>query len=136
MMLLTYILINFLVEKSKKVALARILITRPKILLMDEPFSSLDYNLGKEISEFTMKLLKENKISVIFVTHDIKSAFRMSDKMLIIKKGKIIQNDTPENIYNKPSDRFIAEFVGEANKIEAKINKSGEILTPLEKLIV
>ncbi|MBV68680.1 MAG: hypothetical protein CMJ08_02640 [Pelagibacterales bacterium] len=120
--------------EKQRVALARILITRPKILLMDEPFSSLDYNLGKEISEFTIKLLKENKISVIFVTHDIKSAFRVSDKMLIIKKGKIIQNDTPENIYNKPSDRFIAEFVGEANKIEAKINKSGEILTPFGKI--
>ena len=63
----------------------------------------MDYHLEKEISEFTIKLLKENKISVIFVTHDIKSAFRISDKMLIIKKGKIIQNDTPENIYNKPS---------------------------------
>ena len=120
--------------EKQRVALARILITRPKILLMDEPFSSLDYNLGKEISEFTIKLLKENKISVIFVTHDIKSAFRVSDKMLIIKKGKIIQNDTPENIYNKPSDRFIAEFVGEANKIEGKINKSGEILTPFGKI--
>ena len=120
--------------EKQRVALARILITKPKVLLMDEPFSSLDYNLGKEISEFTIKLLKENQISVIFVTHDIKSAFRVSDKMLIIKNGKIIQNDTPENIYNKPSDRFIAEFVGETNKIEAKINKSGEILTPFGKV--
>ena len=64
----------------------------------------------------------------------LKSAFRVSDKMLIIKNGKIIQNDTPENIYNKPSARFIAEFVGETNKIEAKINKSGEILTPFGKV--
>ncbi len=120
--------------EKQRVALARILITKPKVLLMDEPFSSLDYHLGKEISEFTIKLLKDNQISVIFVTHDIKSAFRVSDKMLIIKNGKIIQNDTPENIYNKPSDRFIAEFVGETNKIEAKINKFGEILTPFGKV--
>ena len=54
--------------------------------------------------------------------------------MLIIKKGKIIQNDTPENIYNKPASRFIAEFVGETNKIEAQINGSGEILTPFGKV--
>ena len=120
--------------EKQRVALARILITKPKILLMDEPFSSLDYNLGKEISDFTIKLLKENKISVIFVTHDIKSAFRVSDKMLIVKNGKIIQYDKPENIYNKPLNRFIAEFVGETNKIEAKINKSGEILTPFGKI--
>ena len=77
--------------EKQRVAFARILITKPKILLMDEPFSSLDYNLGKEISEFTIKLLKQNKISVIFVTHDIKSAFRVSDKIIIIKNGKIIQ---------------------------------------------
>ena len=120
--------------EKQRVALARILITKPKILLMDEPFSSLDNNLGKEISEFTMKLLKKNNISVIFVTHDIKSAFRVSDRILIIKNGKIIQNDTPENIYNKPSSQFIAEFVGETNKIECKVNKLGQILTPFGKL--
>ena len=74
--------------EKQRVALARILITKPKILLMDEPFSSLDYHLGKQISEFTIKLLKENQISVIFVTHDVKSAFRVSDKMLIIKMVK------------------------------------------------
>ncbi len=120
--------------EKQRVALARILITKPKILLMDEPFSNLDFNLGKEISEFTIKLLKENQISVIFVTHDIKSAFRVSDKMLIIKNGKIIQNDAPENIYNKPANQFIAEFVGETNKVEAKINRSGEISTPFGKV--
>ena len=119
--------------EKQRVALARILITKPKILLMDEPFSSLDNNLGKEISEFTIKLLK-NKISVIFVTHDVKAAFRVSDKIIIIKNGKIVQNDTPENIYNKPSSQFIAEFVGETNKMEAKINKFGEILTPFGKV--
>ena len=120
--------------EKQRVALARILITKPKILLMDEPFSSLDNNLGKEISEFTIKLLKKNKLSVIFVTHDVKAAFRVSDKIIKIKNGKIVQNDTPENIYNKPSNQFIAEFVGETNKIEAKINKFGEILTPFGKI--
>ena len=115
--------------EKQRVALARLLTTKPKILLMDEPFSSLDYNLGKEISEFTIKLLKENKIAVIFVTHDIKAAFRVSDKLLIVNHGKIIQNDTPQNIYNKPCNQFIAEFVGETNEIKGHVNKEGEILT-------
>jgi len=112
------------------VALARILITKPKILLMDEPFSSLDKNLSREISEFTINLLKENKTSVIFVTHDIKSALKVSDKILLINNGKVIQNDTPQNIYYKPTNQFAAEFVGDTNKILIKVNKPGEILTP------
>ena len=120
--------------EKQRVALARILITKPKILLMDEPFSSLDYNLGKEISEFTIKLLKESQISVIFVTHDIKYALRLSDRILIMNDGKIIQHDKPENIYNKPANQFIAEFVGDTNKIEAKFDKSGDMLTPFGKV--
>ena len=58
----------------------------------------------------------------------------MSDKILIIKDGKIIQYDTPENIYNKPANQFIKEFVGETNKIEAKLDKSGAMLTPFGKV--
>ena len=62
--------------EKQRVALARILITKPKVLLMDEPFSSLDYNLGKKLVNLLLKLLKENQISVIFVTHDIKVCFQ------------------------------------------------------------
>jgi len=120
--------------EKQRVALARILITKPKILLMDEPFSSLDYNLGKEIAEFTIKLLRQNKISVVFVTHDIKSALRVSDKIILINKGKIIQNDTPQNIYNKPIDQFVAEFVGDINRFSVIAKKQGKIMTPFGTL--
>ena len=116
--------------EKQRVALARILITKPKVLLMDEPFSSLDYNLSKEIAEFTIKLLKDHKISVIFVTHDIKAALRVSDRILLINNGKMIQNDTPQNIYNKPNSQFAAEFAGDTNKIAVKTKKYGEIMTP------
>ena len=116
--------------EKQRVALARILITKPKILLMDEPFSSLDSNLGKEIAEFTIKLLKNNNITVIFVTHDIKSALRFSDKIVLVNNGNIIQNDTPQNIYNKPISQFVAEFVGDVNKITIKVKNQGEIMTP------
>ncbi len=116
--------------EKQRVALARILITKPKILLMDEPFSSLDYNLSKEISEFTIRLLRENKISVILVTHDIKAALRVSDKILLINNGEIIQRDTPQKIYNNPSTQFAAEFIGDINKIRIKVKKDGEIQTP------
>ncbi len=120
--------------EKQRVALARILITKPKVLLMDEPFSSLDFNLRKEISNYTIKLLKNSNISVIFVTHDVKSAFKVSDRMLIVNEGKILQNDIPMNIYNRPDSKFIAEFIGETNEIEANINKKGEIFTPFGRV--
>ena len=116
--------------EKQRVSLARTLITNPKILLMDEPFSSLDNKLRYDIFNYTMGLLKEKNISVIFVTHDIKEALKVSDRLMVIKDGKIIQLDTPENIYKKPKSKFVAKLFGEVNELTDVSNNLGEIKTP------
>ena len=120
--------------EKQRVSLARILITNPKILLMDEPFSNLDSNLRKEICDYTITRLKKNKISVVFVTHDVEEALRISDKIIVLKKGKIAQIDTPENLYNSPNSKYVAKLLGSVNQFEIKANKEGEIITPFGKI--
>ena len=116
--------------EKQRVSLARVLITNPKILLMDEPFSNLDNNLRKEICDYTIENLKENKMSVIFVTHDVEEALRISDKIIILNKGKILQIDTPENLYRKPNTKYVAKLLGSINMYETVSDKKGNLLTP------
>ena len=116
--------------EKQRVSLARILITKPKILLMDEPFSSLDKNLRTDICDYTIKILREKKISVIFVTHDVNEAFRISNRILILKDGNVQQIDAPEKIYNFPESKYTAELVSDINQFSAKSNNLGFINTP------
>ena len=120
--------------EKQRVALARILITKPKILLMDEPFSNLDNNLRKDICDFTLNTLKKNKISVIFVTHDIEEALRVSDNVMVIKSGKIIQKDTPQELYSNPKSKYVAKLLGLVNQFEVKADRFGKVLTPFGKV--
>ena len=91
-------------------ALARVLITKPKALLMDEPFSNLDVNLRKEICNYTLGALKKNNIPVIFVTHDVKEAMSVSDRIIVMKKGQILQIDSPKKLYNSPKNKCVANI--------------------------
>lgn len=116
--------------EKQRVALARVLITNPKVLLMDEPFSNLDSNLRKEICNYTINALKENNIPVIFVTHDIEEAMSISDKIIVMKKGKILQIDTPKKIYSHPQNKYVAKMLGPINQFELKSVANGELLTP------
>ena len=116
--------------EKQRVALARVLITKPNILLMDEPFSNLDNNLRKEICDYTISTLKKNKISVIFVTHDIEEALRVSDKIIIIKNGKIIQHNSPKKLYEQPNSRFVASLLGSVNQFEVLSDEDGQLITP------
>ncbi len=116
--------------EKQRVSLARILITNPKILLMDEPFSSLDNKLRWSICNYTMSVLKEKKMSVIFVTHDVKEALRVSDRVMVIKEGKLIQIDKPEIIYKKPISKFVAKLFGEVNEFKEISNSLGQLNTP------
>ena len=120
--------------EKQRVSLARVLITKPKILLMDEPFSSLDKNLRTVISDYTIKVLKKKKISVVFVTHDVKEALRISNRILILKNGEIEQIDTPENIYRSPNSIYTASLLTEVNRFEVVPNKLGFIITPFGKI--
>ncbi len=116
--------------EKQRVSLARVLITKPDILLMDEPFSSLDKNLRTDICDNTIKILKKKKISVVFVTHDVSEAFRISDRILVLKRGIIEQIDNPENIYNFPTTKYTATLVSDINQFEGLSDKSGLIRTP------
>jgi len=103
--------------QQQRVALARALAPRPTILLMDEPFSNLDVELRERLSVEVRDLLKSEGISGILVTHDQHEAFAVSDKVGVMRDGKILQWDTPYNLYHEPSDRFVADFIGQGRFI-------------------
>ena len=108
--------------KQQRVALARVLVTRPRILLLDEPLSALDKNLREEMKFWIKDLQKSLGITTIYVTHDQGEALTMSDRIAVMNKGKIAQVGTPEDIYERPSDRFVTEFIGESNLINGRIS--------------
>ena len=116
--------------EKQRVALARVLITKPKALLMDEPFSNLDSNLRKEICNYTLETLKKNNIPVIFVTHDIEEAMSASDRIIVMKRGKILQIDTPKKVYSSPYNKCVAEMLGSTNQFEIESDAKGRLLTP------
>ncbi|SFA85122.1 ABC transporter ATP-binding protein [Clostridium frigidicarnis] len=101
--------------QQQRVALARALIVSPKILLLDEPLSNLDTKLRIKMRNEIRQLQKKFNITMIFVTHDQEEALALGDKIAIMNKGKVEQIGTPEEIYNKPSNPFVLDFMGSAN---------------------
>ena len=104
--------------QQQRVALARSLILNPKILLMDEPLSSLDAKLREKVRTELRAIQQKLKITTIYVTHDQVEALSLSDKIAVMNGGKILQYDTPRNLFFKPQDKFSANFVGGADFIE------------------
>ena len=101
--------------EQQRVAIARALINNPKVLLLDEPLSALDKKLRKEM-EIELKMLQQKLgITFIYVTHDQEEALTMSDRIIILKNGKIEQIDTPQNIYKYPKSKYVADFIGDSN---------------------
>ena len=107
--------------QQQRVALARALAPQPKVLLLDEPLSALDYKLRKEMQLELKRLQSETGITFIFVTHDQEEALAMSDRIAVMSAGRILQVGTPREIYDSPAERFVAEFIGETNFIEADL---------------
>ncbi|QHI73547.1 ABC transporter ATP-binding protein [Aminipila terrae] len=105
----------------QRVALARALAANPNVLLLDEPFSSLDENLRQDMRQLVLKLQKDFKITTILVTHDRQEALSMSDKIALMMNGKILQYDTPENIYNFPASRDVADFFQHAAYLDGAV---------------
>ena len=103
--------------QKQRVALARSLVIKPKLLLMDEPLSALDYNLRNKMQEEIKRIQKDFKITTIFVTHDRNEAFAMADEIIILKEGRLIEKASSEEIYNHPKDDFTLNFMGKANMI-------------------
>ncbi|MGH9132412.1 MAG: ABC transporter ATP-binding protein, partial [Ilumatobacteraceae bacterium] len=103
--------------QQQRVALARALAPRPDVLLLDEPFSNLDASLRRRLRTEVNELLASLGVTTIFVTHDQEEAFVLGDHVAVMRSGRIVQHGTPADLYRHPTDRWIAEFVGEANLI-------------------
>lgn len=116
--------------EQQRVALARALAPRPGIILMDEPFSGLDARLRDSIREQTVDLFRDTSATVIVVTHDPEEALRISDRIVLMHAGKVVQNGSCETLYNHPSDRFCAEFFSELNTVSGVV-EGGVVQTPL-----
>lgn len=118
--------------QMQRVALARALAAEPGILLLDEPFSGLDEKLRIEMAYMVKQLHEERKITTILVTHDKREALQMSDRIAFMDNGRILQCDTPKDIYYHPSDRKVAEYFGKVNCIKGKA-KNGYFESELYK---
>jgi spermidine/putrescine transport system ATP-binding protein len=105
--------------QQQRVALARALAPKPKVLLLDEPLSALDYKLRKDMQIELKRLQAETGITFIFVTHDQEEALTMSDRIAVMNKGHILQVGGPRDIYERPAERFVANFIGETNFLKA-----------------
>ncbi|WIA07812.1 MAG: ABC-type spermidine/putrescine transport system ATP-binding protein [Candidatus Phytoplasma cynodontis] len=103
--------------QQQRVAIARALINEPKVLLLDEPLAALDLKLRQEMQYELKEIQRNSGITFIFVTHNQEEALTMSDKIVVINQGEIQQIGTPEDIYNEPANKFIAQFIGESNLI-------------------
>ena len=111
--------------EQQRVALARSIISKPKLLLLDEPFSNLDLSLREEIRDDTLHLLQKFNISVIIVTHDPFEAMFISNKIYILEQnGSIVQSGSPNDLYNRPISSYVAEFFGETNKFSGLVKNS------------
>ena len=105
--------------QHQRVALARALAPRPKVLLLDEPFSNLDPRLREQVRKDVLRMLKESQVSTVFVTHDQEEALLLGDEISVMNHGQIEQSDRPEMIFHRPATRFVAEFMGIADFLPA-----------------
>ena len=101
--------------EQQRVALARALAPQPSIILLDEPFSSLDTSIKNRLREYVFEVIRKKGVSCIFVTHDIQDAMAVSDKIVVLDQGKIIQSGKPEEVYLRPKNAYVANFFGECN---------------------
>jgi len=117
--------------QQQRVALARALAPRPKLMLMDEPFSSLDLDLRERLSNDVRELLKQQGTTCVMVTHDQHDAFALSDRVGVIAEGRILQWDTPYNLYHEPANRFVANFIGDGVFLEGTLIRPDTVETEL-----
>ncbi|SDY94269.1 iron(III) transport system ATP-binding protein [Jannaschia faecimaris] len=122
--------------EQQRVALARALAPRPKIMLMDEPFSGLDNRLRDEIRDATLSVLKQEGTAVLLVTHEPDEAMRMADEIALMRDGRIVQQAAPYNIYNAPADCAAAGFFSDINILNGEVHGAltetpfGQFLAP------
>jgi iron(III) transport system ATP-binding protein len=113
--------------QQQRVALARALVVEPQILLMDEPLSNLDANLREEMRFEIRRLHEEFKITTVYVTHDQAEAMATSDRIAVLDRGRLVQVGRPQEIFDRPETRFVAEFVGKANILSGRFDGDGQL---------
>lgn len=109
--------------QQQRVALARSIVMEPRLILLDEPLSNLDAKLREEMRGELKKLIRKVGISALYVTHDQEEAFVISDSVIVMERGNILQYATPDEIYNRPADQFVASFIGRSVLVDGKMIK-------------
>jgi len=107
--------------EQQRVALARVLVTQPRILLLDEPLSALDKKLREEMKYWIRDLHAQLGITAIYVTHDQGEALTMSDRIAVMRNGAVEQVGTPREVYEQPQTHFVTDFIGESNILPARV---------------
>lgn len=115
--------------QKQRVALARALAPRPQLILLDEPFSSLDATLRQQVAHNVRDVLKQQNTTALLVTHDQQEAFAMADHIGVMDKGHLLQWDTPYTLYHQPAHRWVADFIGEGVFIPAQIIDENRLKT-------
>ncbi len=113
--------------QQQRVALARALVNRPKVLLLDEPLGALDLKLRQAMQVELKDIQREVGITFVYVTHDQEEALTMSDRIGVMNEGRLLQVGTAEDIYERPANRFVADFIGETNFLEGVIVAEGHV---------
>jgi len=119
--------------QQQRVAVARALAPKPRVMLLDEPFSGLDVTLRHQVRDETLHVLKESGAATLMVTHDPEEAMFMADRVALMRDGHLEQVGPPPDLYNAPASRFVASFFGDVNRIPAVVHKGG-VTTPLGTL--
>lgn len=119
--------------QQQRVALARALAPRPRVVLLDEPFSGLDTSLRHRVRDQTAQILRDSGIATLMVTHDPEEAMYLADRIAVMDKGQIRQVGTPDEIYLKPVDAFVAAFFGDVNRFEGVV-ENGHVETALGRI--
>ncbi|MEM1430626.1 MAG: ABC transporter ATP-binding protein [Pseudomonadota bacterium] len=123
--------------QQQRIALARALAPNPKLLLLDEPLSALDLKLRREMRAELKRIQVETGITFLFVTHDQEEALAMSDRVAVMFDGALVQIGSPEDIYNRPFNAFVATFIGETNLLPGRVERSStgrDVVTVLDSL--
>ncbi|HXV78655.1 MAG TPA: ABC transporter ATP-binding protein [Candidatus Binatia bacterium] len=122
--------------QQQRVAMARAMVTEPKILLMDEPLSNLDARLREQMRVELKKITTSIGVTTLYVTHDQAEALSLGDKVCVMNAGEILQIAQPLDVYARPVNLFVAQFVGEMNFVKGKVIGSGQVESPLGKMQV
>jgi spermidine/putrescine transport system ATP-binding protein len=108
--------------QQQRTALARAIVTRPSVLLLDEPLGALDVKLRRAMQAELKSVQRQLGMTFMYVTHDQEEALAMSDRLAVMAQGRVLQVDTPQSLYERPATRFVADFIGESNFLEAQVS--------------